>query len=130
MARPVIVHEDDRQWETWPQAEAARRGGSRWKTLISAHVTPSEALTLGVSKLPPGEALHEHRHEQAEVYFILGGSCIVTIDGEARAIGPGTAVFIPGNTPHSCENRGTDELHLVYVFAADSFDDVEYVFDD
>ena len=128
MGRPVIVDASERAWETWPDAEGARRGGSRWKTLISAHLTPSEALTLGVSKLPPGEASQEHRHAEPEVYLVLAGTGVVTIDGEARPVGPGTAVFIPGNAPHSCESTGASDLEVVYVFAADSFEDIEYVF--
>lgn len=83
MGEPVTVPQDDREWETWPEADAERRGRIFWRTLISGHVTPSDKLTLGVARLAPGEALHEHRHEQAEAYFVLAGSCIVTIDGDA-----------------------------------------------
>ena len=129
MADPVIVHKDDREWETWPEADAARRGGSRWKTLISGNVTPSEALTLGVSTLAPGGALHEHRHTQDEVYLVLEGSGLVRVGDEELTVGAGSAVFIPGDALHSCENTGTSDLRVAYVFPADSFEDVEYVFE-
>jgi quercetin dioxygenase-like cupin family protein len=125
---PVIVHEADREWETWPAGEVSDRGPAVWKTLISADVTRSDSLTLGVATLASGEALREHRHGQAEVYLVLAGSGIVTIDGEARPIAAGAAVFIPGDAVHSCRNSGTTELRVAYVFAADSFEDVDYVF--
>jgi oxalate decarboxylase/phosphoglucose isomerase-like protein (cupin superfamily) len=47
----------------------------------------------------------------------------------ARPVGPGTSVFIPGNAAHSCENMGEEDLHFAYVYAANSFEEVEYVFD-
>lgn len=123
MAEPSVVHEQERDEERWPGDEV---GGS-WKTLISAGLTPSESLTLGVARLGRGEILQTHRHAQPEVYLVLAGTGRVTIAGEASAVRAGTAVFIPGNALHSLEATG-DELRLAYAFAADSMDDVEYHF--
>jgi quercetin dioxygenase-like cupin family protein len=124
MAAPVVIDESERPPETWPRDEA---GGS-WKTLISANLTPSEALTLGVARLGPGETLGAHRHAQPEVYLVLAGSGVVTVGGESREIGPGSAVFIPGDAVHSLACAGEAELRIAYVLAADSMDDVEYEF--
>src|SRR4029077_9874750 len=96
-------------------------------TLGSGTLPPGGGLAPGVASLPPGEVLHEHRHEQAEVYLVTAGEGLVTVDGDARSVGPGTAVFIPGNAVHSCANTGVVELQFAYVLAADSFADVEYV---
>jgi hypothetical protein len=63
---PVVVQESAREWETWPDEDVADRGLVHWKTLLSADVTNSEALTMGIAKIPPGEALHTHIHLQAE----------------------------------------------------------------
>jgi quercetin dioxygenase-like cupin family protein len=101
-----------------------------WKTLISAGVTQSEQLTMGIASIPPGEALHEHRHRQAEIYLVLEGNAMVRVGSEARPIEAGSAVFIPGDAVHSCENTGASDLRFAYVLAADSFDDVEYIFED
>jgi quercetin dioxygenase-like cupin family protein len=110
-------------WETWPDELVEERGRVFWQTLAEG-----EGLTLGVASFPPGEELHEHRHEQSEVYLVLAGTGVVTVDGEAREVADGAAVFIPGNALHSCRNTGGVELRLAYVLAADSFEDVEYVF--
>ena len=125
---PVVVSADDRQWETWPAHQVAQRGNVWWKTLISAGMTESSALTLGVGRLPPGASLREHRHQQPEVYLVLEGSGVVTIDGATRPVDAGTGVFIPGNAAHSLECTGDTELRVAYAFAADAFEDVEYVF--
>jgi quercetin dioxygenase-like cupin family protein len=87
-------------------------------------------LTLGVARVPPGGALHAHRHEQPEAYLVLDGIGVVTIDGTGHAVGPGVALFIPGNAVHSVTATGEAELRLAYVLAADAFEDVEYVLGD
>jgi mannose-6-phosphate isomerase-like protein (cupin superfamily) len=90
---------------------------------------PSNALTLGVARVPPGEELRLHRHEQPEVYFILHGSGAVVGAGSSRAVGPGDGVFLPGGALHSIRCTGEGELRLAYVIAADSFADVTYRFE-
>lgn len=126
---PVVSREGDQEWETWNEEDIAKKGLVYWKTLISKGVTPSENLTLGVARLPPGGALHEHRHTQEEVYLVLEGSGLVTVAGAETAVEAGSAVFIPGDAPHSCENTGASDLRVAYVFPADSFEEVEYVFE-
>lgn len=125
---PVVVQESDREWETCPQQEVALRGHVFWKTLISGDITRSNTLTLGTARIPPGEALHEHRHRQAEIYFVLEGTGLVEIGSKTRPIGAGSAVFVPGNAAHSCKNTGVSDLRFAYVFPADSFTEIEYVF--
>ena len=125
---PVIVTLDEREWETWPPEQAAQRGDASWKTLISAGLTESSTLTLGVGRLPPGGVLREHHHQQAEVYLVLDDTGVVTIDGAARPIAPGAAVFVPGGALHSVRCTGTVDLRIAYAFAADSFEQIEYVF--
>lgn len=130
MARePVIVDSGTLEWEAWPDALIEQRGGVRWKTLVSGDRTSTDTLTLGTATLTPGEVLHDHRHEQVELYLVLEGTGEVTIDGGARAVGPGVAVFLPGGARHGIRNTGATELRLAYVFAADSFTDVEYDFE-
>lgn len=123
-----MVHEHDCEWQGWPHQQVRQRGNVRWKTLISAGLTRSDSLTLGVALLRPGEALHAHRHEQAEAYLVLEGTGIVTIDGSAHEVGPGAGVFIAGNAVHSLETTGQTDLRVAYVLAADAFEDVEYRF--
>ena len=126
---PIVSREVDQEWETWSEEEIPQKGLVYWKTLISKGITRSENLTLGVASLPPGGgALCEHRHTQEEVYLVLEGNGLVRVGDEQVAVEAGSAVFIPGNALHSCENTGASDLRVAYVFPADSFDEVEYVF--
>ena len=126
---PVIVGDGDREWTTWPDEQIEERGAVSWKTLISAELTDSEALALGVGRVPAGAALNAHRHAQPEAYLVLDGAGELTVDGVARRVGPGDAVFIPGDAVHSLACRGARELRFAYVFPADSSDEVVYDFD-
>ena len=126
---PIVSREADQGWETWDEEEIPQKGLVYWKTLISRGVTPSENLTLGIASLPPGGALREHRHTQEEVYLVLDGSGLIRVVAEELTVGAGSAVFIPGDALHSCENTGKSDLRVAYVFPADSFDEVEYVFE-
>ena len=126
---PIVSREVDQKWETWSEEDIPQKGFVYWKTLISKGVTRSENLTLGVAKLPPGAALNKHRHTQEEVYLVLEGSGLVRVGGEEIDVEAGSAVFIPGDALHSCENTGAADLRVAYVFPADSFEEVEYVFE-
>lgn len=125
---PVIADARAGDWEGWPAGQVAERGDVQWKTLISAGLTPSGALTAGVARLRANGRLHAHRHEQAEIYVILEGSGTVTIDGAATDVAAGMTVFIPGSAIHSIEAAGDAALRFAYVLDADAFEDVNYVF--
>ena len=126
---PIVSREVDQEWDSWSEEDIPQKGLVYWKTLISKGVTRSENLTLGIASLPPGGALNEHRHKQDEIYLVLEGSGLVRVGGEETSVGAGSAVFIPGDALHSCENTGASDLRVAYVFPADSFEDVEYVFE-
>ena len=127
-AKPVMVHEDERDWESWPEEEVAERGNVQWRTLISAGLTASTGLTLGVALVPSGGNLSAHRHEQPEVYLVLDGNGIVTVDRVSTRVRPGTSVFIPGGAIHSVRSTGPTDLRFAFVLAADAFEDVTYLF--
>ena len=78
---PVVIQESTLEWETWPDQESEIKSFIYWKTLVSGDLTHSETLTLGIARIPSGEALHAHRHQQAETYLILEGSGLVRLDG-------------------------------------------------
>ena len=69
-----------------------------------------------------------HRHEPAEIYFIIEGKGILTIDGVETEVAAGTTVFIPGNAEHGVRNELDALLRLFYVFPTDAFADVVYRF--
>lgn len=126
-SQAVVVHESSCPLESWDEAQ---RGNVVWRTLISGDRTPTSQMTLGVAEIGPGDTEHLglHRHEAAEIYYVLSGEGVVSIDGAEHPLRAGSSVFVPGNVLHGARNTGRETLRLLYVFAADSFSGVEYVF--
>jgi mannose-6-phosphate isomerase-like protein (cupin superfamily) len=131
MSEPTafVVHEDDCPADHWDDPV---RGQVSFRTLLSADLTPSDKITLGVAELAPGEArsLSLHRHAPPEAYYILSGTGVVEIEGQTHPVRAGSTVFIPSNARHGAANTGDETLKLLYVFAVDSFSEIEYHFDD
>jgi mannose-6-phosphate isomerase-like protein (cupin superfamily) len=125
MTKPIIIREQDAPGDGWDDDV---HGTVTWRTLLSADATPSEALTAGVAMIAPGQELRQHRHTPPEIYYILAGTGLVTINGEPYEVGPQTAVFIPGDALHGIRNIGVEPLRFLYAFAVDSFASVEYRF--
>ncbi|NTI17606.1 cupin domain-containing protein [Agrobacterium rhizogenes] len=125
-SQAVITTAEERPLEEWNDPS---RGRISWHTLFSSDRTPTDSMTAGVAEIAPGSgALQPHRHEQPEIYFILEGTGILTVDGRETAVTAGTAVFIPGNAEHGIRNDSNVNVKLFYVFPTGSFEDVVYRF--
>jgi quercetin dioxygenase-like cupin family protein len=126
---PFVVSEQTCELEGW---DDPARGVVQWRTLLSGDRTPTEALTMGVADVRPlsGPRPRLHRHAQPETYYILSGHGVISLDGQERPLAPGDAVFIPGGAWHAAWCTGEDALRILYVFAANSFDEVIYEFAD
>ena len=123
--RPIVLREHDAAPEFWNDGA---KGVLSFRTLFSAGTTETRSLTAGVADLESGHWLGLHRHTPAEVYYVVAGDGIVSLDGVEHSVSAGTAVFIPGNAEHGIRNTGPAPLRFFYAFAVDSFDDIEYQF--
>jgi mannose-6-phosphate isomerase-like protein (cupin superfamily) len=112
--------------EGWSEPEG--RGVVGWQTLLSGDRTPTEGLTAGIAHLAPGGHLALHRHDPAEIYFMIEGQAVVTVEGVETRIAPGACVYIPGSAEHGIRNEGTKQVRFLYVFPTDKFENVEYCF--
>ncbi|KAK3647849.1 hypothetical protein LTR56_007823 [Elasticomyces elasticus] len=105
-------------------------GHVAWRTLISSSRTPSSELTVGLAICSSGSGyLAHHRHKQAEVYYIVSGSGLVSINGKAHAVEKGAVIYIPSDAEHGIRCTSEEEhLQWIYCFAANDFGDVKYRF--
>jgi mannose-6-phosphate isomerase-like protein (cupin superfamily) len=124
MGDPRVVNEADVARESWMDPV---RGEVGFRTLVGGDGGPGD-FTAGVADLEPGGWLGHHRHEPAELYYVLSGDGVVVVDGEEHAVAAGTAVSIPGDSEHGIRNSGPAPLRFFYVFAVGSFEEVEYRF--
>ncbi|KAL3461796.1 RmlC-like cupin [Aspergillus heterothallicus] len=103
------------------------RGEVTWRTLFTQPKTPTSDLSAGIAICPPRSGyLCSHHHAQAEIYYVLEGKGVVTINGVRYKVESGSAVFIPGDMEHSVENFEDEEFKWLYVFPTGDFGDVVY----
>jgi mannose-6-phosphate isomerase-like protein (cupin superfamily) len=83
--------------------------------LISPKNSSAQNLSLQVSEIPIGSEQPIHTHEPEQVYYIINGKGLMSIDEEDREIFAGEAVYIPGNTKHGIKNIGNEVLEYITV---------------
>ena len=54
--------------------------------------------------------LHEHRHDQEEVWNVVAGSIVLVIDGVEATVGPGGAAVVPPKVTHAVHVTGPAEV--------------------
>ncbi len=52
------------------------------------------------------QPLHEHQHEQEEVWHIVEGEVAITVGGTEATLGAGSVAIVPPETPHSVRPIG------------------------
>lgn len=124
--QPVVVHEKDRPLE---RPDKTHFGDASWRTLLSGDITPSLYMTCGIVEIGQwrGGKMKTHQHPQAEIYHVLAGEGVVTVEGKDHPVHQGSTLFIPGGCEHGTRNEGENPLKIFYVFAVDSFKEVEYI---
>lgn len=61
----------------------------------------SEHMTFAYYDIDASASLHAHSHPNEEVWHIIEGEVEVTLGEETRCVCAGSAVVIPGGTPHA-----------------------------
>ncbi|HEY3622675.1 MAG TPA: cupin domain-containing protein [Roseiarcus sp.] len=122
---PLALNEADAPQDGWDDPV---RGRVRWRTLFSKGATPTAEMTCGVAEFRPGDWLALHRHAPPEVYYVVAGAGLMSLDGREIPVRAGSAVFIPSMAEHGIRQTGNEILRLFYVFPVDSFDAVGYLF--
>jgi quercetin dioxygenase-like cupin family protein len=71
------------------------------------------SMTFAHYDFARGSTIHEHFHEEEEVYEVEEGELEVTIDGVAEIAKPGVVAIIPSNVRHSVKALTDGRLIVV-----------------
>jgi quercetin dioxygenase-like cupin family protein len=66
-----------------------------------ARIFNSASMTFAHYEFDAGSTIHQHHHEQEEVWNVIEGELEITIGGVAHVARPGVVAIVPPNTPHS-----------------------------
>jgi mannose-6-phosphate isomerase-like protein (cupin superfamily) len=78
-------------------------------------VHSSPGLEVGVYVLVAPEPDHQTAHEDDELYVVLEGRGVLTIEGESMPVEEGAAAFVPAGADHRF--TGYEGLSVLVIFA-------------
>lgn len=84
--------------------------------LVSELTGSARNLAITLVEMEPGGVQQVHSHKPEQMYYILEGSGIMTVNGEQRPVQAGDCVFYPSYAKHGLKNTGATVLR--YLSAA------------
>ena len=84
--------------------------------LISEKTCGAENLAITVVEMEPGGFQHLHSHEPEQMYYILEGQGLMSVEKEERPVKAGNSIFFPSLAKHGLKNTGNSVLR--YLSAA------------
>ena len=75
--------------------------------------TPKLGMVFRKRALKPGSAIGYHEQHEDEIYYVISGRGIMTIDGKPIEVGPGTAVLTRPGSSHGLKQVGREDLVIL-----------------
>ena len=78
--------------------------------------TPGMKFVFRKRALKPGSGIGYHEQKEDEVYYVLSGRGIMTLDDKPTEIGPGTAVLTRPGSSHGLKQVGSEDLVILISY--------------
>jgi len=78
--------------------------------------TPGMKFVFRKRALHPGAGVGAHEQHEDEVYYVLSGKGVMTVDGQAVDMTTGTAVLTRPGSSHSLKQVGSDDLVVLIAY--------------
>jgi mannose-6-phosphate isomerase-like protein (cupin superfamily) len=105
----IIQHEADIA-KTEP---GTHNGGGQTVGYSFFDKTPGLTLVFRKRALKPGSGIGYHEQKEDEIYYVLSGRGVMTIDGKTFDVGPGTAVLTRPGSSHGIKQTGSEDLVMM-----------------
>jgi len=95
---------------------AGGEGVCLWKTLMNgAHIEGDWNLVEHLV-VEPGGSIGEHVHTRTEeIYYILRGQAVMTMNNTEFTVNPGDLITTPIGAAHAIGNRGDEDMHFFVI---------------
>lgn len=74
---------------------------------------PGLKLVFRKRALKPGSAIGYHLQKEDEIYYVLSGRGIMTVDGKDFEVGPGSAILTRPGSSHGLKQTGDADLVML-----------------
>lgn len=99
-------------WQEFP----GHFGGALSKALVGPANSGSKRIDFRISRYAPNAHVAEHAHRtQEQIYYVLEGEGLLTLDDERHLMRPHDYVYIPPGVRHSFANTGLAGLVFLVV---------------
>jgi mannose-6-phosphate isomerase-like protein (cupin superfamily) len=88
-------------------------GGGRTIGYSFFKTVPKLALVFRKRALTPGSAIGYHEQKEDEIYYVLSGRGVMTIDGKTFDVAPGTAILTRPGSSHGLRQTGHEDLVIL-----------------
>jgi mannose-6-phosphate isomerase-like protein (cupin superfamily) len=75
--------------------------------------TPGLTLVFRKRALKPGSGIGYHEQKEDEIYYVLSGRGVMTIDDKAFDVGPGAAILTRPGSSHGLKQAGNEDLVIM-----------------
>ena len=99
-------------WQEFP----GHFGGALSKALVGPGNAGSSRIDFRISRYAPNAYVAEHVHKvQEQIYYVLEGEGILTLNGAEHLMRPHDYVYVPPGVRHSFTNTGLSGLVFLVV---------------
>jgi quercetin dioxygenase-like cupin family protein len=86
------------------------------KAIVTPETTGSRFFDHRISCYEPGAYVQMHSHKvQEQIYHVLSGEGVLTVDGERRLVRANDVTYIPPGVEHDFHCTGTDTLVFLVI---------------
>jgi quercetin dioxygenase-like cupin family protein len=86
------------------------------KAIVTPETVGSRFFDHRISCYEPGAYVEDHVHKvQEQIYHVLSGEGILTVDGERRLVRANDVTYIPPGVRHELHCTGTDTLVFLVI---------------
>ena len=75
--------------------------------------TPDLRLVFRKRVLKPGSGIGYHVQQEDEIYYVLSGRGVMTLDGKPVDVVPGTAMLTRTGSSHGLKQTGAEDLVII-----------------
>src|ERR1700752_1047121 len=77
---------------------------------------PNLKIVFRKRALKPGSGIGYHEQKEDEIYYVLSGRGLMTVDGKSFEVGPGTAVLTRPGSSHGLKQTGAEDLVILIKY--------------